>query len=186
MTYLFFLRDLFINLQLSTKTVEIFFILWIHVYTLLGATQNLLCCFKCLITVRSSIGYNILSELFKLGHVWIHANDIDQQSFWLEVESFGVVDFEFQSFTGSQLIKTIVQGLSELFTKLFRNKWFLTMCGNLGHQLDHHITKLEAWFRSSRFIVIVLFSLVSLLLVKLIPFMGVFAHCFIITNFLER
>jgi hypothetical protein len=104
------------------------------------------CFFKCLITIRSTIGHDILPELFKLGHIGIHADDVNQQIFWLKVEPFRVLDFEFQTFTGGQLIKAKVQCLSEFLTKLCRNKRLLTMGGNFGHQLDDHVTELEARF----------------------------------------
>jgi hypothetical protein len=50
------------------------------------------------------------------------------------------------------------------------------MGGNFGHQLDDHVTELEARFCCSWFVVIVLISLVFLLLIKLTPFMFIFAH----------
>lgn len=176
MTYLFFLRDLFLALQLNYKYVEILLMLWINIYTLLWTVQNLMCCFKCLITVWSAIGYNILPELFKLGHIRIHADDIDQQFSWLEVEPFRITNLKLQTFTGGQLIKTKVQCLGEFLTKLFRDEWFLTMGGNLSHQLDDHVTELEAWFGCSWFVVVILLSLVSLLLIKLVPLVSVFFH----------
>ena len=64
MTYLFFLRDLFLAPQLDHKDIEIFLVFWIHIYALVGTIQNLLGLFKCLITIRSAISYNILPELF--------------------------------------------------------------------------------------------------------------------------
>lgn len=176
MTYLFFLRDLFLAPQLDYKDIEIFLVFWIHIYALVWTIQNLLGLFKCIITIRSAIGYNILPELFHFGQIGIHADDICQQILGLKMEPFWVLDFEFETFSCAQLIKTKVQSLSKFLAKLFRYKRFLTMRGHFGHQLDDHVTKLETWFGCPGFIVKVLFGLVSLLLIKLIPFVVIFAY----------
>ena len=111
----------------------------------------------------------MLLELIKFLHVRVHCDNIGQQGLGLEMESFRVLDLEFESLLRDKLVQAEVHGLSKLLAQLFRHERLRLVFGNSGHQLDNHARKLVAKLGFSLLFNVVALHLLSLVLWQLIP-----------------
>lgn len=131
------------SFELSDQGFELLFAVGCSLDAFLGAVENLGGLLECFVAVGSSISHYVSSELLKVSHVCVHGRQVREQLLWLEVESFWVLDFEFETFLGRELVEAEIDCLSKLLAKLFRDKRLLAVSGDPSQQRYDHVGELE-------------------------------------------
>ena len=133
----------FQSFELSDQDLELLLDIGSGLHAFLGAVENLGGLLECFIAVGSSISYYVSSELLKVSHVCVHGRQVCEQLLWLKVESFWVLDFEFEAFLGRKLVEAEIDCLSELLTKLLGDKRFLAVSSDSSQERYDHVRELE-------------------------------------------
>lgn len=142
-TYLFLVDLRFQSFELSDQGFELLFAVGCGLDAFLGAVENLGGLLECCIAVGSSISHYVGSELLKVSHVCVHSRQVGEQLLWLKVESFWVLDFEFEAFLGRKLVEAEIDCLCKLLTELFRDERFLAVSSDSSQQRYDHVRELE-------------------------------------------
>jgi hypothetical protein len=141
-TYLILIFNLLVLFQVKDQSLELFIFCGTHRDVFLGVHKNSTGLLECLIAIGPVIRYNIFLKGIKAAHIGIHRNDIHQEPLWFKMETFWVLNSEFETSLCGEPLKAEVKSLCKAYTELLRDKWFLAMGGDFGQKLDDHVAQL--------------------------------------------